>query len=298
MEKISRVKKYAHLREELMNDGESQVSSNDLSEFAERLNRIDATQFDKMETFQEEGHDPVHLRRESYFDQKEIVAVKDKTEETITSSFNNEYLDEYINEVKQYNKDRGFLASENTSVNILKEIKKEPEFHYINSLHEIQAEPSFEETTEIPFIGSTFADASSISMEVKNLISGEEADGTQLFDTHKVQETVVSKPISSGGLQFIDSYDEPMQFSSMAKAQDLSALQELDKERQLRERLMNETVKMRAQLDEHDKELDDVNDSVMHANKVLNIVLIILILAMLVIGGILAYWVLLDKGVI
>ena len=102
MEKLSRVKKYAQLREELMNNAESQVSSSELSEFAKRLNQIDSSQFEKMEASANTDHDPVHLRRETYFESEKETKKEEKLEDTF-SSFSNEYLDEYINEVKQYN---------------------------------------------------------------------------------------------------------------------------------------------------------------------------------------------------
>lgn len=296
MEKLSRVKKYAQLREELMNDAESQVTSSDLSQFAERLNRIDATQFDKMETFKEE-HDPIHLRRESYFDTP--VKTEGEQEETISSTFNNEYLDEYINEVKQYNKERGYRSAENTTTNILQEIKKDPDYRTINSLADLEFEPSYEETTEIPIFRNQNKEASTISMEVKNLISGVQADAavSETFSEPVVEQEPEIFKFKDRPFTFIPSADEAQQLPKQAQFSN-SIHEELEKEKNLRERLMNETVQMRAQLDGYDKELSEVNDSVMYANKVLNVVLVILILAMLVVGGVLIYWIMLDKGVI
>lgn len=279
MEKLSRVKKYAQLREELMNDAESQVSSSELSEFAKRLNRIDSNQFDKMNTTEKSEHDPVHLRRESYFEQPAKKAVN--VEDTF-SSFNNEYLDEYINEVKQYNQLHGYSSSEDTAKNILNTFKKE-----ISSLDELDILPSFEETTEIPVFGKK-EDATAISMEVKNLINSINLVQNEVSEPEK--NTADLKEV----LNFIDHTDTPSPFES--KENDFE--KELEKEKELRDRLMNETVQMRAQLDDYDKELNEVNDSVMHANQVLNVVLIILILVMLAVAGVLIYWILLDRGVI
>lgn len=274
MEKLSRVKKYAQLREELMNDAESQVTSSDLSEFAKRLNRIDSAQFESIESNQQTGHDPVHLRRETYFEDNQRV----EKEDTLSMTFNNEYLDEYINEVKQYNKERGFLSSENTTSNILNNILNKVDSKEIDSLKDLELEPSFEETTEIP-IFSQNNDATNISLEVKNLLnSSKEAEENQETDKKMV---------------YIEADDE---ITPIKQPVDLE--EELKKEKELRERLVNETVMMRSQLDDYDKELNDVNDSVVYANRILNVVLVILILAMLIISGVLIYWIILDKGVI
>ncbi len=295
MEKLSRVKKYARLREELMNDAETQVASSELSPFAARLNRIDAAQFDKMDSFEKQEHDPVHLRREAYFDHPEASKA---AEEENSMAFNNEYLDEYINEVKQYNKDHGYLTSENTAKNILNGIKKESDYQYISSLDEIKTEPSFEETTEIPSFGRKL-DASTISMEVKNLLETTAEKDTQAdLQVSQTKEVDLSKA-SSAGLTFIPSMDELRTFPNEEQTDKLNTVEEeLKKEKQLREKLMNETVQMRSQLEGYDKELSEVNDSVTTANRILNVVLIILILAMLVVGGVLFYWILLDRGVI
>ena len=73
---------------------------------------------------------------------------------------------------------------------------------------------------------------------------------------------------------------------------------ELIKERELREKLMNETSQMRVQLENYDKELNEVNHSMSTANRVLNVVLVILILVMLAIGGMLLYWIMQDRGIL
>ena len=277
MEKLSRVKKYEQLREEIMNDAESQLSSSDLSEFAERLNRIDADHFEKMEV-KKEQYDPVHLRRESYFDTPVIKEEERITDQTSTESFSNEYLDEYINEVKLYNQRKGYSSEVDTMANIFSEIKKEKtkkksELKFIEGIDVIQTVPSFEDTTHIPNFAYS-EEASEISQEVRNLVSTEDLSSDP-FDL-RLQDLAVKEAEGEGKDVYV----------------------ELEKEKQMREKLMSETVQIRAQLSDYDKELNDVNNSVLHANKVLNVVLIILIFAMLIIIGVIGYWILLDKGII
>ena len=72
----------------------------------------------------------------------------------------------------------------------------------------------------------------------------------------------------------------------------------MKEERELREKLMNETVQLRVQMDEYENELNDMNDSVSYTNRMLNFILVLLILALLVVLGIVVYWILLEKGMI
>lgn len=72
----------------------------------------------------------------------------------------------------------------------------------------------------------------------------------------------------------------------------------MQEEKELREKLMSETVQLRAQMDDYEDELNDMNDSVSYTNRLLNFILVLLILALLVVLGIVVYWILLQKGII
>ena len=64
MSEFSRVKKYAQLREELANDNESEIKSEALAPYADRLSKID-TRFQPMENTKS-GHSPLHSRNSAY----------------------------------------------------------------------------------------------------------------------------------------------------------------------------------------------------------------------------------------
>ena len=59
MPKYSRTAKYEELRNKLQNDSEPAITSKELSEYANRLNRIDANNFESMNNISVE-HDPIH----------------------------------------------------------------------------------------------------------------------------------------------------------------------------------------------------------------------------------------------
>lgn len=103
----------------MQNDAESQISTKGISAYAERLSRLDTTATQQLEVKEEENmHRSICAAKLIFADETQ----KEKAG-TATSSFNNEYLDEYISEVKEYNKQRGLLASEDTQVNILKQLR-------------------------------------------------------------------------------------------------------------------------------------------------------------------------------
>lgn len=288
MQKLSRTQKYEQLRQELQNNSEQEIVSESLSRYANRLNKIDSDTFQKMDVTADlnEQHNPVHTRREAYFQGEPEV----QTEQPAT--FNNEYLDEYIHEVKQYNINKGLRSAEDTQVNILNGIRKEPLDMFnaaekdsslsfedrLNQLYDHKFEPTKNEDKkidtplEVPSFSKDDEKRNTISMEIKNLLNE---------PVEKIEE-----------VQSVVAPIEP-------KVADKSKVANpFENEKELREKLMNETVQLRVQLEEYEDELSDVNDSVNSTNRILNFILILLILALLVILGVVAYWVLLSRGVI
>ena len=69
-------------------------------------------------------------------------------------------------------------------------------------------------------------------------------------------------------------------------------------EKDVHEKLLNETNQMKAQMDEYEDNLTDVSDKMQHTTRILNFVLVVLIFALLVVLGVVAYMVLLNKGTI
>ena len=272
MEKLSRTKKYQALRESLQNDAESQVVSKDLTSFQNRLNRLDVMQFDTEDNGAD--HDPVHARRNSYFEEtpvvKEEVVVEPEVmeeaeiEKTTQYTFNNEYLDEYISEVKEYNKNKGLLKKDDTAMNILEGLKakEEPVIEPI-----IAGEPDVDYSNDmdatIPFVFPREKTVSEVSEEVKSLV--------------------------------MDIEDEPIveEKSAMAKAVEA----ELEKEKNAEAEKKPVKVEKKAVVVEEEDDEDD-DDAMGAANKILNVVLVLLILALLVVLGVVVYWTLMNRGII
>ena len=271
MEKLSRTKKYQALRESLQNDAESQVVSKDLTSFQDRLNRLDVMHFDTEEIGTD--HDPVHARRTNYFEEtpavkeevviEPVVIEETEIEKTTQYTFNNEYLDEYISEVKEYNKNKGLLKKDDTAMNILEGLKQKEEPVAVQLVSdEPEVDYSNDMDATIPFVFPREKTVSEVSEEVKNLV--------------------------------MDVEDEPVVEVKSAMAQAVEA--ELEKELKVETEKKAEKAEKKAVVVEEDDEDDD--DSMGTANKILNVVLVLLILALLVVLGVVVYWTLMNRGII
>lgn len=301
MTNLSRKEKYKQLREQLQHDipaGEV-VNTPELSRFTKKLNEI------APENFAAPGetvgsHDANHVKVEESLEeiasQIEEQASRGPAFDMDTYRRNendsdletNDVMDEVIREVKQYNIENGNALSQNTSLNIMQEIKG------INTPAEKPKAPSRpfpqekrrNDTADIPFM-SPFRDYDETD-DTENLAeitdeAEEEQESSQTMSREdimaEVQSLVAGKPLKK-----------------KARTVDEQLYSQLEDDRTTRQRLLNETTQMRAQLDGYEDNLSEVNDKMRYTNRILNLVLIVLIIALVVIMFILIYWVVLSRG--
>ncbi|MEA5026413.1 MAG: hypothetical protein VB012_02005 [Erysipelotrichaceae bacterium] len=243
MDNLSRTKKNSELYEKLHMDSEQDISSQDLSRFANRLHEINNERFEAMEP-EATSINAIHARRDEYLTSE--PAAKQ------VSSFNNEYLDEFINEVRQYNIKKGIRTADDTQTNILRGIRKD--------------EPAAVE-----------------SGLKKDLLQHPIASVINETISSQMQEMIHDEVIPVSEPQNIDikasSQPEPLNDSP-------------------NQALMEETQKLRKQIEDHDNELNMVNDQVSNTNRILNFVLVLLFLTLLVALACLAYYLLMNRGII
>ncbi|MBQ9327850.1 MAG: hypothetical protein IJ225_04885 [Solobacterium sp.] len=333
--KYSRTAKYEDLRNRLQSDSESSIQTPDLSQYEQRLNRIAPAHFDAPEVPAPSSLDSVHARRAASYPVTEEApaaapaVTNAPVEETAqspafssqffknnanyTTAFNNEYIDEYIKEVKKYNIDQGNALSANTDLDILRNLRGEtpqpaPRKPYPdedvpvatqvrpNPRPVVEPEtPAVREpdTADISFFGSP-----SKRPQVEFLDDEEETleDDAPLSDTRTMTKDDIAAEVQrliNGAQQKKETVSKP----SSRPYEDTESGSYYD-DRSTRQQLLNETTQMRAQLDDYEDNLNDVNDRMKHTNQILNIVLIILIIALALVLAVVIYWVLLSKGVI
>ncbi|NLC42155.1 MAG: hypothetical protein GX775_04810 [Erysipelothrix sp.] len=128
-EKKSRMDRNAQLHQELLAEKEERIVTKELSPFANQLNNLD-NQFERMDLpleASEHYQSPLHVRNERYVPKQEvpiepIVPEQIEEEPVMTESeegFSNNFLEEFIDEVKQYNVEKGYRNTVDTKANVL-----------------------------------------------------------------------------------------------------------------------------------------------------------------------------------
>ena len=313
MAQLSRYEKYKDLRAKLQSDtGSSQYESQDLADFANRLNQIDSDNFSAPDVFNNDSFSAVHARNVG--EASSAKPLRRTQAEKVTrepeqkkpsyayqdeDTFGNDYLDQYIREVKKYNIEQGNAASENTSVNILESLNRNHEHSETPRRPYPKRNPSYtNDTTDIPFVNPSSPSEDTEKMaaqksddyhtqgmtredimaEVQNLVNGNNKPEYQIPDD--------SSPFVK------NSTDNRADTSSMSQD---TFNRHLEAERNTRQQLLNETAQMRAQLDDYEDNLSEVTDKMRHTNRILNIVLVVLIIALDVILGIVIFWIFSGK---
>ncbi len=305
MANLSRTEKYRELRDKLQHDNGSELSTRELSRFEKRLNNIDADNFAAPKEYQEE-HEAVHSRRQ--LSQESVLPETKPQPKQNESGFdfnalfeNNEndtpsdsdFLDQYIREVKQYNIDQGNAVSENTSVNILKQmggLRQSDVQQPLRPYPKEEPKPVSQEVKPVRYADT--ADIPFTRPEHKQPAPAKKPAAEESTD-----ELPVLRPITadSSTMSKEDIMAEVQSLVNSAKPghQPKPAVKEDDTRRQL----LNETTQMRAQLDDYEDNLSEVNDKMQQTNRILHMVLIVLICAMLVVFGLVIYFIVLARGI-
>ncbi|MBE6128582.1 MAG: hypothetical protein E7185_04845 [Erysipelotrichaceae bacterium] len=326
MAELSRTEKYRELRNRLQHDIDDDISTKELSRFERRLNRINSDNFKAPQDYTENTYDAEHAKElpstdDPIFTETPDIDLGFNSDDIFEqnenhSAFDNDYLDQYIREVKQYNIDQGHAVSDKTSVNVLNQLDAtrrvqqaaseplrpyaredarpapapEPEPEPKKKSPKPQPKPKVEEitneTSDIPYFvprGGRFSNIENTDRLPVLPSADEEEEDTQTMSKEDIMAEVQS--LVNG------KRNNPSD-----RRNDKSYRSHLDSDRTTRQQLLNETTQMRAQLDDYEDNLSEVNDKMNHTNRILNIVLIMLIIALAVILLIVLYWIITVSG--
>lgn len=226
METLSRVKKYQALRNEIENDREEELVSPALSSYAERLNKIDPLLSRQTTQGRNESYEALHFRREQAIN---------TNDEFVDKPLETDYIQEFLEEVRNYNLSKGYRKEFDTKLDILKK-------------HGPVGLPASEAIKPL-WDDSPVND--DLTLQIKTLIEN---------DFEEAEETSNS--------------NEPEELTQV----------------------LEETQKLRIQLSDYEKELVNMNESVLSSHRVLNMVVFFLVLVLIVMLGFAIYWVLYSKG--
>ena len=116
MEQQSRVKKYAQLREMISQDQEETNFHDALAPFAKRLSAVDQKFSVEDRELKFNDYTPLHAKNQAYRD-----LLDDSSEDLIT----NDFLEQFIEEVKNYNVKEGTRVEYETTRNVISSFLKD-----------------------------------------------------------------------------------------------------------------------------------------------------------------------------
>lgn len=215
----------------------------------------------------------------------------------------NQYLEECLNEVNEYNKSKGLMTADEVPSTILNEIRG------IN-------------TQEMPVVNENTEDelSNTVTLEIKKILSELEAEDNKEEFTHEVEaqmpptvEEELPKEVSDMLKSYMNSeenktssnLEETMLVENMSDIkEEIKAVKEsVANEATLDSTLLNETMPLEVAGDTtvvrkaHDDEEDD-EDEERGPNRILNFILISLIVVLLLILGFIGYLILVAQGII
>lgn len=327
MEKLSRVKKYEELRKSIETDNsiDNSLNTEIKSEHEETLKKFDSSVFKKVDIKNEEVYTP---EREKIEESEQIP-----NQSVLNASFQNEYLDDFIKEVRDYNLKKGTRECENTQVDILNQLNssnRAKRTHYVEALKD---EPSVLQNT---------SSNQQIALEVQKLLAEEQEEDAQAVptsyyaeddghtrqldlsgmnsyarqeDREEIEEEPVVEEVMEQELEteaqpippqkeerFVRKILRPVEEKKMMYEDVMGMDDKTNKsgpqETVLHKKILEETQQLRVQMDEYEDELTDLTDGVEKTNKLLNFILCFLILVLLVIIGFIGYTLLNAGGAI
>lgn len=283
----SRVKKHQSLYETLNSDTESTVQNSNLSRFTDRLNEIDK-QFEKVNISEPKESVLSHARTER------TPVVEDVTEETHENNtvsfdtFENEYLKDFLDEVKAYNVKKGYRNFENTDSNILKELRKESTYsgnlddkqieeiiHEVNRSHRSRTSAAVPEEPEVK-------DDSSSLEETRIFSAEEDQKALESVDetiSMAIQDMEVYEPRDLDGT----FHEEPWVEDDLPSEKDQPEISVIETNSDREQELLEETRTLQFKMAQQKEEFEYLSEEYTKTGRFLNATIILLILAILVI---------------
>lgn len=282
----TRVSRNKELHQTIATDTESTVESSDLSHFANRLNEID-NQFSRMNVEKKEDRILEHARQtdvnlEDTLDQS--VDVNDTQFDTFESA----YLKDFLAEVKDYNVKKGYRDIENTSSNIMKELRLE-------SLEKSRSISDIDEVVE-PFVNPID------SNDLEKVLTEIDEEATQIYQavdhnsrpehvSVESMEQTIAMAVQSMGDEDYETQDENYvaeeeiveeEFAPAFFVADAAEEESVEPNAFARE-LMEQTQTLQFKIVDQERSIEEMGDTIVRTNRLLNTVLSLLMLAIVVV---------------
>lgn len=176
MEKLSRTKKYEELRNNLENDRESNLSTPELSNI---INNLDNNVVEEMNT--NENNEMINENKADIFDDinfEQDLTEKMESKENIVKG-NDDFLNDFINEVNSYNKSQGLLNSDDVQEKLINSIRGVDDETSANKV-DTTLEDEFDFLKTLDSSETDFNNT--ISLEIEKILKGISKDEPDLED--------------------------------------------------------------------------------------------------------------------
>lgn len=313
MAKYSRMKKYENYRNQIQMGNEDSLASNDLKDFSERLSRIDATiAKDVNGSMMNHTAKPTRVRHYEQPSQEYATPVVNtpiasnvveqplpQNQDAKNTEFKNEYLDEFLDEVKKYNVDNGYANTEDTQLNIFSQLKGEQP-KKTNVIESYQnGNELYEQTNKVKASevanNNDLMDSSQLS-SVQESVLDKRNSITQELQTLLNADPDIATELTSASVK-----DEvkPLEVNqSMASKVNEPAPLRNESVDDLLTKTAKQTVSLAQAYDEMDEDLDELEDKMGKNTRIVNFVLALIVLALIVVLIVIVYAILLMRGII
>lgn len=295
MEPKSRVKKYESLRNTI--ETEHEMEHRDMTTQEDVLKAFDSTVFKK--AVMQESEEPKHAKNE------------DGVNRSLHDSFTNEYLDDFMKEVREYNIRKGNRGMDSTEVDILSKIQNVPEksrsnvVSYVEEEYEARPDDDFRmpgdiakevaqlfeqtlsEEEERDIVVEDFRNSDEAELIEETFAPGaeEEEDGEALLIAETISDDRNEPDQSVTNIYVRPQITEPKRSVEASKPKEVTKTVE-DKKH---EELVEETQKMKKAMADYEAELNDLSTGVEKNSRLLNTALGVLIILLLAIIGVIVY---------
>lgn len=318
MEKLSRVEKYKNLRESIDNDSLSShaptIEPVELRKQLEQLHEADSPKQEQSENTSRHSSDPLLFSKKIDLD---------RSYDTGQERFHNEYLDDFINEVKEYNLEKGNRISDNTQIDILMQLNpenrtrrtqhfdalREDEFaqvkpedtdegvSYTQSLSKAELQ---EEVDRLFEEDAPAEDDTGLNEDAQTFLFGhtplvrinpvtpaaeEETAALKPGDAEKENDTANDRSKETSALKAEITASQEETKTALPKHEDAPLPSASE------QRFMEETAQIRMQMDDYEDELSDLHKKVSKSNRILNVILFLLIIALIAVVGVTLFWI-------
>ena len=283
---LSRVKRYEELRKsielEQIDDTKTTTVETQTSEI---LKAFDSTVFKRSDI-----QDEIQAKR------KKTIASShqgiDLTQVKKKDSFTNEYLDDFMKEVKEYNIKKGNRDFEDTDVDILYQLHPSSRQKRAKYVEEIKDEVNKQENEMIALeVASLLDDVENIHEDVLDEVFEEikQEQQEEKVEIEENQKTIESNVVVEEKQEYIDETK-----INLLNREELEVVKDQIEEvkeqsKDNHERLLDETLQMKKQLTNYEEELNDLSKGVVKTNRLLNFIFFFLIFIFLGLTGYLGY---------